>query len=139
MVAMTDRAATAGPHTNVTVMLHVNGHAHRLPLDPRVTLLDALRDYLHLTGTKKGYDRGACGACTVLLDGRRVLSCLTPAVQCDDRAVTTMEGLAPEGAPPSAAGDSSGMTPFNAGAASRARPCRRQHSFGKDGPVPMDL
>ena len=75
------------------VMLRVNGSACRLRLDSRVTLLDALRDELDLTGTKKGCDQGACGACTVLLDGRRVLSCLTLAAQCEGREVTTIEGV----------------------------------------------
>jgi xanthine dehydrogenase YagT iron-sulfur-binding subunit len=83
--------------TYVDVMLRVNGSARRLRLDSRVTLLDALRDELELTGTKKGCDQGACGACTVLLDGKRVLSCLTLAAQCDDRDVTTIEGLARDG------------------------------------------
>jgi xanthine dehydrogenase YagT iron-sulfur-binding subunit len=82
---------------NVALTLHVNGSAERFELDSRVTLLDALRDQLALTGTKKGCDQGACGACTVLLDGRRVLSCLTLAAQCDGREVTTIEGLAPDG------------------------------------------
>jgi xanthine dehydrogenase YagT iron-sulfur-binding subunit len=66
-------------------------------LDARVTLLDALRDHLRLTGTKKGCDQGTCGACTVLLDGRRVLSCLTLAATCDGRDVTTIEGLSANG------------------------------------------
>jgi xanthine dehydrogenase YagT iron-sulfur-binding subunit len=83
--------------TNVALTLRVNGSAERLELDSRVTLLDALRDRLELTGTKKGCDQGACGACTVLLDGKRVLSCLTLAAQCDGRDVTTIEGLAPDG------------------------------------------
>jgi xanthine dehydrogenase YagT iron-sulfur-binding subunit len=77
----------------VAVTLRVNGVDHQLRLDPRVTLLDALRDVLGLTGTKKGCDQGACGACTVLLDGRRVVSCLMLAAQCDGRQVTTVEGL----------------------------------------------
>ena len=81
----------------VAVTLRVNGVDHELRLDPRVTLLDALRDALGLTGTKKGCDQGACGACTVLLDGRRVVSCLTLAAQCDGRQVTTIEGLATDG------------------------------------------
>jgi xanthine dehydrogenase YagT iron-sulfur-binding subunit len=71
----------------------VNGFAHELPADPRVSLLDFLRERLGLPGTKKGCDQGACGACTVLLDGERVLSCLTLAVQAQDREVTTIEGL----------------------------------------------
>jgi xanthine dehydrogenase YagT iron-sulfur-binding subunit len=83
---------------SVDVMLRVNGSARRLRLDSRVTLLDALRDELDLTGTKKGCDQGACGACTVLLDGKRVLSCLTLAAQCEGREVTTIEGLAADGA-----------------------------------------
>jgi xanthine dehydrogenase YagT iron-sulfur-binding subunit len=91
---------TASPHeppvgaTEVAVTLRVNGDAHVVVLDSRVTLLDALRDELGLTGTKKGCDQGACGACTVLVDGKRVLSCLTLAAQCEGRDVTTIEGLA---------------------------------------------
>jgi xanthine dehydrogenase YagT iron-sulfur-binding subunit len=78
----------------VDVAMTVNGRAVRLRLDPRVTLLDTLRDRLRLTGTKKGCDRGQCGACTVHVDGRRVLSCLTLAGATDGREVTTVEGLA---------------------------------------------
>jgi xanthine dehydrogenase YagT iron-sulfur-binding subunit len=78
-------------------MLRVNGSARRLRLDSRVTLLDALREHLGLVGTKKGCDQGACGACTVLVDGQRVLSCLTLAAQCEGREVTTIEGLARDG------------------------------------------
>ena len=88
---------TVFPDTHIDVMLRVNGRARRLRLDSRVTLLDALRDELDLTGTKKGCDQGACGACTVLLDGKRVLSCLTLAAQSEGREVTTIEGLAPDG------------------------------------------
>jgi xanthine dehydrogenase YagT iron-sulfur-binding subunit len=77
--------------------LKVNGAAVDLLLDSRVSLLDALREHLQLTGTKKGCDQGACGACTVLLDGKRVLSCLTLAAQCSGREVTTIEGLACDG------------------------------------------
>jgi xanthine dehydrogenase YagT iron-sulfur-binding subunit len=76
------------------INLKVNGNSERLVVDPRVTLLDTLRDRLELTGTKKGCDRGACGACTVHLDGRRVLSCLTLAVMAQGREITTIEGLA---------------------------------------------
>jgi xanthine dehydrogenase YagT iron-sulfur-binding subunit len=76
------------------INLKVNGNSERLVVDPRVTLLDTLRDRSELTGTKKGCDRGACGACTVHLDGRRVLSCLTLAVMAQGREITTIEGLA---------------------------------------------
>jgi len=71
----------------------INGSAHDAPADARVSLLDMLRERLALHGTKKGCDQGACGACTVLVDGERVLSCLTLAVQCEGREVTTIEGL----------------------------------------------
>jgi xanthine dehydrogenase YagT iron-sulfur-binding subunit len=76
------------------VTLSVNGRDHKLTLDPRVTLLDALREHLRLTGTKKGCDHGQCGACTVLIDGRRVYSCLTLAAAAAGAKVTTIEGLA---------------------------------------------
>jgi xanthine dehydrogenase YagT iron-sulfur-binding subunit len=80
--------------TDIALTLSVNGSARDLQVDPRVTLLDALRDGLQLIGTKKGCDQGACGACTVLVDGKRVVSCLTLAAQCEGREVTTIEGLA---------------------------------------------
>ena len=80
------------------IELTVNGSRHWLRLDPRVTLLDALREHLGLTGSKKGCDLGQCGACTVLLDGKRVLSCLVLAATADGE-VTTIEGLAPESGP----------------------------------------
>jgi xanthine dehydrogenase YagT iron-sulfur-binding subunit len=76
------------------VRLVVNGTPHDLSIEPRVTLLDALRDYIGLTGTKKGCDRGQCGACTVLVDGRRVNACLTLAVMHEGAKITTVEGLA---------------------------------------------
>ncbi|MGW9206986.1 (2Fe-2S)-binding protein [Embleya sp. NPDC055664] len=81
------------------VELRVNGDPRRIRVDPRVTLLDALRDEFGLTGPKKGCDLGQCGSCTVLLDGRRITSCLTFAVMHDGREVTTIEGLGgdPEG------------------------------------------
>jgi xanthine dehydrogenase YagT iron-sulfur-binding subunit len=80
-----------------TVTLNVNGHARELRIEPRVSLLDALREHLGLTGSKKGCDQGTCGACTVLVNGRRVLACLTLAVTCEGREVTTIEGLSADG------------------------------------------
>jgi len=80
----------------VTTLI-VNGRSHTLDLDPRESLLDALRERLNLTGTKKGCDQGACGACTVHLDGRRVLSCLTLAARCEGKQVATIEGVATNG------------------------------------------
>ena len=82
----------------IPLSLDVNGRVHELRLDPRTTLLDALREHLDLTGTKKGCDQGACGACTVLIDGRRYNSCLTLAVMHGrGQKIVTIEGLAPDG------------------------------------------
>src|ERR1043165_8307266 len=81
----------------VPVNLTINGARHSVTLDPRTTLLDLLRERLDLTGTKKGCDQGQCGACTVLLDGRRINSCLTFAVMHDGAEITTIEGLAKGG------------------------------------------
>ncbi|HEV2712921.1 MAG TPA: (2Fe-2S)-binding protein [Gaiellaceae bacterium] len=81
----------------VSVRLRVNGVDYDLRLDARTTLLDALRDAVGLTGTNKGCDQGACGACTVHVDGKRVVACLMLAAQCDGREVTTIEGLAENG------------------------------------------
>lgn len=78
----------------VNVAMNINGTSHSLTLEPRVTLLDALRDRIGLTGTKKGCDRGQCGACTVLVNGQRLNSCLSLAVMYDDTEITTVEGLA---------------------------------------------
>ena len=78
------------------VRLVINGRPHDLSIEPRVTLLDALRDYVGMTGTKKGCDRGQCGACTVLVDGRRIKSCLTLAIMHEGAKITTVEGLAGE-------------------------------------------
>ena len=75
----------------------INGSPTSLPSDPRVSLLDLLREYLNLAGTKKGCNQGACGACTVLVDGERVLSCLALAVQYEGRSITTIEGLESDG------------------------------------------
>ena len=82
------------PRRQLTVTLRVNDTEHRLAVDARTTLLEALRDRLHLTGTKKGCELGQCGACTVLLDGKRINACLTLAAMVDGRAITTIEGLA---------------------------------------------
>lgn len=78
------------------ITLSINGQHYRLAIDPRVTLLDALREHLNLTGSKKGCDQGQCGACTVHVEGKRVLSCLTLAAAVEGKAVTTIEGLAPD-------------------------------------------
>jgi len=87
-------AGTTTGAATVSVRLVVNGHGYDLQLDPRVTLLDALREHIGLTGTKKGCDRGQCGACTVLVDGRRINSCLALAVMHGRERITTIEGLA---------------------------------------------
>jgi len=96
-----ERVGAQSPMTTpeaVSVRLTVNGTRHSFMLDPRTTLLDLLREHLDLTGTKKGCDQGQCGACTVLIEGRRVNSCLTFAVMLDGARITTIEGLAADGA-----------------------------------------
>lgn len=90
--AVVTKAVSASPST-VNVRLQVNGTEHQMMIDPRTTLLDALRERLHLTGTKKGCDQGQCGACTVIIDGRRTTSCLTLAVMQEGHDITTIEGL----------------------------------------------
>jgi xanthine dehydrogenase YagT iron-sulfur-binding subunit len=95
-IDVVSRPLERGPEAG-KVTLAVNGRARELELEPRVSLLDALREHLGLTGSKKGCDQGTCGACTVWVDGRRVLACLTLAVACEGREVTTIEGLAADG------------------------------------------
>jgi xanthine dehydrogenase YagT iron-sulfur-binding subunit len=91
LLDVTARLETGG--STLTVRLRVNGTEHQLQLEPRTTLLDALREGLGLTGTKKGCDRGECGACTVQVEGRRILSCMTLAAMQDGKRITTIEGL----------------------------------------------
>ena len=86
--------ASAAANDSIKVNLNINGKSYALDVDPRVTLLDALRERLHLTGSKKGCDHGQCGACTVLINGRRINSCLTLAVMHEGDEITTIEGLA---------------------------------------------
>lgn len=95
LLAQADTLSDAeAPPNLVTVGLAINGRAHTLTLDPRTTLLDALREHLGFTGTKKGCDQGQCGACTVIVNGQRINSCLTLAVMHAGDEVTTIEGLA---------------------------------------------
>jgi xanthine dehydrogenase YagT iron-sulfur-binding subunit len=92
---LTAPALAAPPHASPQkVTLRINGASHELTIEPRVTLLDALREVLGLTGTKKGCDHGQCGACTVLVEGRRINSCLTLAIMHEGRDIVTVEGLA---------------------------------------------
>jgi len=92
IVAETPAAKAADPHA-IPITLNVNGKVHTLKLDPRTTLLDALREHLDLTGAKKGCDQGACGACTVLADGRRINSCITLAAMHQGQKIVTIEGV----------------------------------------------
>ena len=94
---MNSDATGADPVERLTVTLRVNGRNHTLDLDAHLSLLDMLREQLNLTGTKQSCDHGQCGACTVLVDGRRILSCLTLAVMYEGASITTIEGLSGEG------------------------------------------
>lgn len=93
MTNAADSASKAGHPVDMTVTLRINNQSHPLTLDTRTSLLDALREQLGMTGTKKGCDHGQCGACTVLVNGRRINSCLTLAVMHDGDEITTIEGL----------------------------------------------
>ncbi len=92
--ATTTATAAAASNEGLALNLKINGQAHQLSLDPRTTLLDTLREHLHFTGSKKGCDHGQCGACTVLVNGRRVNSCLLLAAAVEGDEITTIEGLA---------------------------------------------
>jgi xanthine dehydrogenase YagT iron-sulfur-binding subunit len=94
----TAEATSNTPRTTLPVRMKVNGVEHSAELEARVTLLDYLRERLGLTGTRKGCNEGACGTCTVLVDGKRMNACLTLAVQCSGREITTVEGIASNGA-----------------------------------------
>ncbi|HEY3677262.1 MAG TPA: (2Fe-2S)-binding protein [Bradyrhizobium sp.] len=96
-VTSTSPASASDPSLPVDVNLKINGASKSLTIDARTTLLDALREHIGLTGSKKGCDHGQCGACTVMIDGRRVLSCLTLALAAQQQQVTTIEGLARDG------------------------------------------
>src|SRR6187455_2366898 len=98
MARSAEQSAAIPVPARIPVSLVINGVEKRFDVAPWTTLLDALRDHLKLTGTKKGCDHGQCGACTVLVDGRRINSCLTLAVMKDGAEITTVEGLASDGA-----------------------------------------
>ncbi|MDB5992198.1 MAG: uncharacterized protein JWQ10_3601 [Herbaspirillum sp.] len=99
MDPLSDIKMTSQSPVTSKVSLHVNGNSHQLDLDTRTTLLDALRENLHMTGTKKGCDHGQCGACTVIVDGRRINSCLSLAIMHEGANITTIEGLGAKDTP----------------------------------------
>ncbi|WP_217170096.1 (2Fe-2S)-binding protein [Streptomyces sp. AC512_CC834] len=105
-----ERGLERGPDP-VRITLSINGTEHSLDIEPRVSLLDALREHLDLTGAKKGCDQGTCGACTVWVDGRRALACLTLALTCEGHEVTTIEGLSPGEGPGAGPGEGQGEGP----------------------------
>ena len=116
------------------VSFNVNGRAREVALDTRTTLLDALREHLHLTGSKKGCDHGQCGACTVIVGGRRINSCLSLAVMHEGDEITTIEGLGtPDNLHPMQAASS--MTAFNAAIARRGRSARRLPCWARSRPA----
>ena len=137
--AATAATTPAMPHeigAAIPVRLNVNGHDYDLVLEPRVTLLDALREYIGLSGTKKGCDRGQCGACTVLVNERRINACLALAVAHAGDRLRTVEGLADGAALIRCRLHSSSMTVFNAAIARRGKSARRSRCSAKRGPVP---
>src|ERR1700683_1612407 len=97
ITSLIDIGVAGSTSSTTDIKLQINGATHSLRIEPRVSLLDALREYLGLTGTKKGCNQGACGACTVLVNGERTLSCLALAVQYEGAEITTIEGLAENG------------------------------------------
>ena len=121
----------------IRTTLRINGSDHAILLDPRATLLDTLRDRFGLTGTKKGCDRGECGACTVQIDGRRALSCMTLAVMQAGHEITTIEGLAREGRCIRCRRPSLPRTRSSAATARRARSCPRSLASRRVTPVRM--
>ena len=123
--------AVAPENGTADIVLTINGSPYRLAVDARTSLLDLLREHLQLTGTKKGCDHGQCGACTVHIDGRRVLSCLTLAIAAQGRSVTTIEGLAGNGICIPCSRPSSTTTRFSAAIARPVRSCRRFHASPK--------
>ena len=123
-MSVADPPEVASPAA-VTVTLHVNGAPRAVTLEPRTSLLDALREHLRLTGTKKGCDQGTCGACTVWVDGRRVLACLTLALAAEGHAVTTIEGLPTATSCTRCSARSSSTTRSSAATARPGRSCPR--------------
>ena len=133
-------AAAAAPQGLVRVTLVVNGVRHMVPIDPRSTLLDTLRETLHLTGTKKGCDHGQCGACTVHINGRRVNSCLSFAAMHEGDEITTIEGIGNPENCIRCRRRSSPATPINAAIARPGRSCRRWRSCKEPcGPEDADV
>jgi xanthine dehydrogenase YagT iron-sulfur-binding subunit len=119
------------------IQLLVNGRRRNLKLDVRVTVLDALRDHLHLTGSKKGCDQGQCGACTVHIDGERVLSCLTLAVAAQGKHIETIEGLAGPDGKLHPMQQAFIRMDFSAATALPARSCRPWPAFERGTRIPM--
>jgi len=127
-----ESSTSKGSSGTVPMTLTVNGRVRELTLDCRVTVLDALRDHLALTGSKKGCDQGQCGACTVLIDGKRVLSCLTLAIAAQGKAIDTIEGLAqPDGRLHPCSRRSSTRMAFSVATARLDRSCQQSPVSGR--------